>query len=123
MATVKWQGVDYGEAVTSLKTGEIIAIERSLGIPMQDWSGVIGAMAMLYATVRRKNADAITWAQIEDLDVDELDDIIIDTDEPVAGEGDAAPLAGGAPARKSSSGTRRTPRKAAARSRNGARTT
>jgi hypothetical protein len=108
----------------SLKTGEIIAIERAVGLPMQDWSGVIGAMTMIYATVHRKDAAAITWAQLEDLDIDELDGILVDVDEPASGEAATAdPLAGGAPGKKGSSGTRRTPRKAAERSRSAARTT
>jgi hypothetical protein len=134
---VTWKGVDYGAAVEDLKVGDVVYVERAVGIQMGDWSTLVNAMAIVIATVRRRDPDAITFEELEALDVDELDDLLVDDTPKQAGRqpadrkapaarkraAAADPLGGGSPASSASRGTRGGPRKAAARSRSAEATT
>lgn len=122
---IRWQGKDY-DAVASPTVGEITYLERAIGLHMDEWSPMVGNVAMVVWSVRRADPSAITWEQAAELTVDQLGDLIVvepgDDDAAAEREG-GDPLAGGSPAKNGSSGTRRGKPAAAARTRSAARTT
>jgi hypothetical protein len=52
--------------------GEAMLIEREVGIDAEHWSRLVQMAAELFLTVRREDAEAISWADIEALTTDDM---------------------------------------------------
>lgn len=133
---IEWQGKDYGPQVADITAGEVLFIEREIGIDTEHWSTLVQMMAEAFVTIRRKDPDAITWADVEAMSVESLTDMFLD-DTPArkapadrkprkqtaaqlaaARKASTDPLAGGAAASAARKTARRGARAAGAGSRN-----
>lgn len=121
---ILWNGKEYAP-VDSPTVLEVAYLERSIGMPMEDWSALVGNVAMVVWSVRRVDPSAITWEAAGALTVDQLSDLLIAEpgDDAAAEAEGSAPLGPGSPASSGSSGTRPGKRAAGGRTRNAARTT
>jgi hypothetical protein len=73
-----WNGVDYGPQADRITTGEALFVEREIGIDTEHWSMLVQLMVEAFWTVRRKDPDAIQWADVEALPIDALDALFVD---------------------------------------------
>lgn len=73
---VQWKGKQYPDVEPN--AGEIRQAERLVGEDLDSWSRLTASMVAIFVAVRRVDADAITWDELEALPVDKLLDCYVD---------------------------------------------
>lgn len=118
---IAWKGKEYPVA-EKMTGGDVLLLERKIGLDMNDWSRFAGTIALVFVSVHRLAPKEIEWDELAALDPDELHDLLIEEpgDGVPEGEEPADPLAGGSAATSASSGSRAGRRAAGARTKSAA---